>query len=372
MKKLKGIRRKGKKWEVYVRVSGTLRTSTFDELDVPKMRAWQEQQRGSAPGVPVKGSFAEDVAAHLAKPVVAAMPSIDQRRAHLLLAIEALGADRPSASITSDDIESMIQAWLKAGLAPATVYHRRSSLSSFFTMLHGASGSNPVRGTTKPPPWTPRDQSVTREALLRILAAMPNERRPMKGIRQPSTARLVTRVLMETGVRGADLLKVRRRDLDWQAGTVIMPRSAKGKGVQSWTCHLTPDALEAWRAFDAANLYESFSLAAVSHSFKRAARRVLGPDTAVHLYSLRHSVGADIYRTTRDLATVGRLLGHTPNSPVTEQYARGAHEEVDRQALVALVAARAAAVPGAATTQLAAQLAGSTKSRKRKQLQIAM
>ncbi len=104
--------------------------------DVPKMRAWQEQQRGSAPGVPVKGSFAEDVAAHLAQPVVAAMPSIDQRRAHLLLAIEALGADRTSASITSDDIESMIQAWLKVGLAPATVYHRLpSSLSSFFLML---------------------------------------------------------------------------------------------------------------------------------------------------------------------------------------------------------------------------------------------
>jgi integrase len=370
VKKLKGIRPKGKKWEVYVRVAGRLLTKTFDELDVREMRAWQESQRLSGPKVPEKGSFAEDVVAYLAKPVISAMPYVDQRRRHLALAVETLGGDRTSASITSDDVEGLIQSWLKAGLAPATVYHRRSSLSAFFTMLNGASGSNPVRGTTKPPPWTPRDHSVTREALLQILAAMPDERRPMKGIRQPSTARLVTRVLMETGVRGADLLKIRRRDVNWSASTVTMPRSAKGKGAQGWTCRLTPDALDAWRAFDAANLYGAFNLAAVSHSFKRAARRVLGPDTAVHLYSLRHSVGADLYRATRDLATVGRLLGHTPNSPVTEQYALGAHDEVDRQALAALVAARATAV--APESQLAQKLAVSTKIRKRNKLQIAV
>jgi integrase len=370
VKKLKGIRPKGKKWQAYVRIDGTLRSQVFDELDVPAMRAWQERQRGSGPRVPEKGSFFEDVQAYLAKPAVAAMPYIDQRRAHLLLAVQALGADRTSASITSDDIEALIHSWLKTGLAPATVYHRRSSLSAFFTMLHGASGINPVRGTTKPAPWTPRDHSVTREELLQILAAMPDERRPMKGIRQPSTARLVVRVLMETGVRGADLRKVHRHDVHWNTGTVTMPRSAKGRGAQGWTCLLTPEALAAWQAFDAANLYGAFSLAAVSRSFKRAARRVLGHTTRVHLYSLRHSVGADLYRTTRDLATVGRLLGHTPGSPVTEQYARGAHLEVDRQALAALAAARATtSVP---PRKLPAKLPASEKIRKRKQLQFAV
>jgi len=370
MKKLKGIRKRRDRWEAYVRVAGTLRTKTFETLDVSAMRAWQETQRRLAPYVPDQGTFAADVLAYFAKPVVAAAPYIDQRRAHLALAVEALGADRTSASITSDDVEGLLQSWLKAGLAPATVYHRRSSLSAFFTMLNGASGTNPVRGTTKPAPWTPRDHAVPRATVLQLLEAMPDERRPMKGIRQPSVARLVVRVLMETGVRGADLRKVRRSDVDWTAGTVTMPRSGKGKGARSWTLRLTVEGLEALRAFDVANLYGAFSLAAVSHSFKRAARRVLGPDTSVHLYSLRHSVGADLYRTTGDLATVGRLLGHTPGSPVTEQYARGAHEDVDRQALAALAAARAAAsVP---PLELAAKLAASPKLRKRNKLQIAV
>ena len=47
MKKLKGIRSKRNKWEVYVRVAGTLRTTTFDTLDVPKMRAVRGRYFGS-------------------------------------------------------------------------------------------------------------------------------------------------------------------------------------------------------------------------------------------------------------------------------------------------------------------------------------
>jgi integrase len=290
------------------------------------------------------------------------MSYVDQKRAHLALWVEALGAERPRASISSDEIEAVLQTWLAAGLSEATVYHRRSSLSALYTTLDGAGGSNPVRGTTRPEPWTPRDHSVDYATLVKILAAMPEERRPMEGIRQPSAARLVVRVLMATGVRGVDLVKVRRHDFKVEAATVQMPRSGKGKGAKSWTCQLTAEGLEAWQAFDAANLYGAFSPAAVSHSFKRAARRVLGHDTPVHLYSLRHSVGADLYRGTGDLATVGRLLGHTTGSPMTEQYARGAHHEVDRAALAAFSATRAAAA------KLPEKLPMTVKLRKKNQL----
>jgi hypothetical protein len=82
---------------------------------------------------------------------------------------------------------------------------------------------------------------------------------------------------------------------------------------------------------------------------------------------LRHSVGADLYRTTGDIATVGRLLGHTPGSPVTEQYARGAHQDVDMAALAAFSARRAAVV--APKPQLAEKLAAMPRLRKRNTLQ---
>ena len=367
MKKLKGIRSKRNKWEVYVRVAGTLRTTTFDTLDVPKMRAWQETQRRNAPLAPAAGSFAADVEAYLEKPRVAAMRYVGQKSAHLLLWLEALGRDRPRASITSDEIEAVLQTWLAAGLSAATVYHRRSTLSSLITTLDGVVAANPVRGTTRPDPWTPRDHSVDYATLGQILAAMPDERRPTTGIRQPATAKLVVAVLMATGVRGVDLARVRRQDVNLDAAMVQMPRSGKGKGVKSWILRLTPEALEAFRAFDAANLYGAFDPAAVSHSFKRACRRVLGRDTPVHLYSLRHSVGAELYRETGDLATVGRVLGHTPGSPMTEQYARGAHEDVDRAALAAFSARRAAVL--AASQKLAAKLGAPTSPSKRNRLQ---
>jgi len=120
----------------------------------------------------------------------------------------------------------------------------------------------------------------------------------------------------------------------------LWPASSKGKGVSARTVPLTLNGLAAFRAFDAENLYQRFSPSAVSHSFKRGARQVDGDETAIHLYSGRHTLGADLYRTTKDLATVGRMLNHAPGSRATAQYAQGANADVDRAAAAALTAAR--------------------------------
>jgi integrase len=339
MKKLKGIRRKGKKWEAYVRVAGTLRTKTFDEFDVPTVRAWQEQQRSTVAPPPEKGTLAAYAEEYFAKPEIAAQPSVGQKKAHVNLWLDLLGWDTPIDAITRDRLEHILQDWLKT-LAPATVYHRRSSLLAVFTFVYGTHAENVVLDTTVPTAWTPRDQSVDFPTLARILEAMPTERRPSKGIRLPSAARLVSELLMHTGVRGCDLVQVRRPHVNWQRGTVQMPPTKKGQGGEWWTCVLTPEGLSALRAFDAADLYGKFSPAAVSHSYKRACRRVLGPETAVHLYSMRHSVGAEVLRASGDTSTVGRVLGHAPGSRMAEQYSKGAHAEVDRRAIEAMAAAR--------------------------------
>ncbi len=122
------------------------------------------------------------------------------------------------------------------------------------------------------------------------------------------------------------------------------------------------------RAFDAANLYGAFSPAAVSHSYKRACRRVLGHDTLVHLYSMRHSVGADVLRASGDTKTVGRVLGHAPGSRMSEQYSKGAHAEVDRRAVDAMATARRASLAAPAAEKLADKLAATSKRTKRSRL----
>jgi integrase len=343
VKKLKGIRRKRDKWEAYVRVAGRLHTKTFDDLDVAEMRAWQERQRSTVAPTPGKGTLAEKAAAYFALPEVAARPQIGTEEEYLRKWLDKLGWDTLIDAITRDQVEQVIQQWLKE-FAEATVYHRRSALLAVFKFAYGKHGRNVVLDTTVPAAWTPRDQSVDYATLAKILDTMPTERRPSKGIVQPSAARLVSAVLMHTGVRGGDLVQVRRNALNWQLGTMQMPASGKGRGVPPWTCVLTPEGLEAMRAFDAANLYGAFNPAAVSRSFKRACRRVLGRDTPVHLYSLRHSVGADALRASGDYVTVGHLLGHAEGSRMSEQYAQGARAEVDRRTVVLMGNARRASL----------------------------
>lgn len=368
-RKLKGIRRRRSGWRVTVRVRGHLYAKQFPiEKPVAEMRAWRELQIDTYGGRrAASGSFKADVETFLAKPEIAAQPYVRQTRKHLALWVASLGGDRSRVDITRDEIEAVIQQWLKV-LAEPTVYHRRSALLSLFATLDGAGAANPVKESTCPKSWIPRDQSVAFPTLLRIVAAMPDARFVKKGVRLPSAAKLVAAVLLHTGWRGVDLLAVRRSHVHWQTATVDMPGSDKGEGAPPWTSHLTPDGLTVLRAFDVVNLYGAFNLEAVGHSFKRAARRVDGPDTPIHLYSLRHSVGADVYREKGDLATVGRLLGHVPGSRATAQYALGANADVDRAAVAALGAARAGISVPPGAKQLPAKLPAHKNSRHLSQL----
>jgi integrase len=176
--------------------------------------------------------------------------------------------------------------------------------------------------------------------LEQILAAMPTERRVAKGIRRPSFSRLRVAVILHTGIPPAELQKLRAIHFDRAAATVKMPWRDKGGGTPAHVRELSAAGVAAFVALDAAGAWGAFAPERLSASFKRAARQVCGPDTPIRLYDLRHTLGADTYRTTHDLATVGRLLGHVPGSIVTQRYAMGAHAEVDRAALAKLTAAR--------------------------------
>lgn len=339
-RKPKDLRRKRKGWQAYVRVNGELRTKTY-ALDHPRtdIRAWLAAQRKDSTRLRSTGSFAADVAAFLAKPQIAAQPYAHQTAYYLALWMDALGRSRPRCTFERDEIEAVIQKWLKKFAEP-TVYHRRSALLSLFTVLDGAGAANPVKETTCPKSWIPGDHSVPFEKLAAIVKAMPDWCYPKKGIRRQSIAKLVGRVLIDVGMRPVDLQKIKRQDINWTTPALRWPASAKGQGTPAKWIPLTPEGLEALRAFDAADAYGGFSPEAVSHSFKRAARRMDGPDTTVHLYTGRHSIGADLYRSTKDLATVGRMLNHAPGSRATAQYAQGANADVDRAAAAALAAAR--------------------------------
>jgi len=366
-----GFQRRGDKWRLVVRVGGKLRVSPWGRQPPHELKAWRELQIGKyGTRRRLAGSLRAEVERFLAKPEIAAQKYVGQIRAYLELWIAALGEDTPRSSITTDAIEAVIQGWLKLFAEP-TVYHRRSALLQLFTVLDGAGAANPVKDTTCPKSWIPVDQSVPYATLRAIVDAMPTWRYVKKGIRQLSAAKLACGVIIAVGLRAVDLLKVKPRHFRIGADgrrEFLWPASEKGQGVPAkWT----PLSVEGEAGFDAyvAAGMPRFQPEAISHSFKRAARTIDGPDTPIHLYSMRHSVGADTYRAKGDLATVGRMLNHAPGSRATAQYALGANAAVDRDAVAAVSAARAAAlVAASAEQQLPQKLPAPVSRRKRKHL----
>jgi len=345
-RKLKGIRRRRDRWEAFIRIDGHFYSKAFP-LDTPteEMRAWRERQLEQYAIVPpARGSFAADVTRYLAKPEIAGRKYLRQLRILLERWLEVLGRDRPSASITRDEVEATLQQWLRDGLAAPTVSHRRGALLSFFMALNGVDAPNPVKGTTRPPHWLPTDRAVPFATMQAIVDAMPDDQYPSPGIRRPALAKLRVRVLLHTGMPPGELMKLQAHHFNRAEGSIRMPWRDKGQGRPGYTLALSKAGLAAVEALDTAGGWGPFAGERLSASFKRAARRVLGFNTPVRLYDLRHSFGTDLYRRTGDLATVGRLLGHVEGSAMTAQYARGAHGDVDRAALAALETMREADV----------------------------
>lgn len=364
-----------------MQVNGHTYSKTFPLKEpLEKLRTWREDQRTKYAKVTHgAGSFAADIEVYLSR--VSAMPSLKQRRAHLELWAAELGRDRPRHSITSTEIDAVMQRWLATptnqpdpqqpgrrgrpsaptGVAPATVRKRRTALLSLFVKLDGKAASNPVRGTFNPQGPEPEARGADYATLARVLAAMPDYRDTKKGQpRKPNLAKVRASIIAYTGIPPIELMRLTRADVNLTAKTVRLQPRHKGKGSAARTLPLSAPALDAFRALVAADAFVKFAPGPVNVAFKRACRRV--DVTGLHLYDLRHSFGAELYRQTGDLPTVGRALGHAPGSKVTHRYTKAAHQAVD----VAAAAKMGAAITAGRNLSLGPVRA--RKPRKRKQL----
>ena len=241
-------------WQVFAKVGGKFYQQVFPASSTPGERnAWRDrtiEQHGG--GKATFGSFAADVVAFLEKPEIAALPTVAAYTRYLGLWIAALGGERTRASITRDDIERVIQQWLTSGLAPASVYHRRTPLGRLYTVLDGKDAPNPVHATTRPDHYRPVDKSIPYETVVAILDAMPTERVVKKGIRQQSLARLVAVTIAATGIPAAELVKLHRRDFEPARLSVRMPWRDKGGGTPAHRRELMAPGVEALAALYAA------------------------------------------------------------------------------------------------------------------------
>ena len=335
-RKLKGIRRRGQKWYAFVRVHGHLYTKTFDlTTPIGTMQDWRDQQGQRGQYAQPSHAFSGAIAIY-ARDKIGALPTRKQRIAHLELWAQALGRDRATATITSDEIDRILQEWLMDGLANGTVRKRRTSLQSFFKRMNGKRGYNPVLGTYLPPETKAEARSLDYAVIERMLAQMPDRHSAKRGtLGAPSLSKVRARVIAYTGIPPKMLQEVQPWDLNLPAGTVRLGRRQKGGGVEARTLELSAEALAAFKDFHAVKAYGRFATSSLNCTIKRAFKAVGVDPRTVSLYWLRHSFLTQLYRATRDEATVARLGMHAEGSPMTARYTRGAHQEVDAAAVAA-------------------------------------
>lgn len=343
-RRLKNIRPWKGKWQAYTEVGGKPRYKSFPKnTSVAVMREWVEKtkKQGQRP-VAVDGSFGADIAHYLKR--IAALPTYKQKAAHLELWGQALGRDRPRRTITAGEIDAVMQHWLvtptrpkkgrpsgEHGLDVETVRKRRTSLNSLFSKLDGKSAENPLRDAKLSKPLEAEIRGTDYPTITRIIAAMPDYKDTLKGSpKKVSASKLRVAALAYTGLPPGILATVRPEHVNLAARTVRVGKRKKGGGVEPRTLSLTPQGTAAMKALMKAGALVKFSPSALNMVFKRACRRV--GVSGLTIYDLRHSFGAQMYRSTKDEKTVGRFLLHAENSTQTARYRKAADAEVDRAA----------------------------------------
>jgi integrase len=349
------LRRDGKApyIQAYVRVRPGPQGVKFTRFPLTSTRverdAWREKmirQFGDRPLM--AGSFAAKVEEYLAQNQ--SKKTIAQAAQHLGLWMDMLGRDRDPLTITTDEINQVIDRWLTEadvlaptqrgrrpaarGYAAGTVRKRRMWLRQFFVFLIGDGG--PVQKAENPREPKPGPRGIDMLVCERAIAAMPKYQSTKKGATPVlSLAPIRARVLLHTGLPPQVLMAVRPEHLDFEAGTLYVAGREKGAGLEERTLSLMPDAVSAFREFHAAGAYGPFSGSSLGRALKAGFTRS-GYLRQLRLYDVRHSFLTFVYRVTRDLATVGRLGLHAEGSTVPARYALGANQEVDEAAVAAM------------------------------------
>jgi integrase len=356
-----GIRKHGAGWECKVSVRRRERYATFPlHTPISEMRAWQKRARAQLELQTPRtrpGSFAADARRYLE--AVCAMPTIGQRRRHIAEWVRVFGHRRRDTieaheirherdrllttprlvTVTKGGIETTSE---QPPYSASSVNQRLRALSNLWTVLDGRRAPNPVRDVEEVREANNPPRAIPAETIDAILAAMPDQGYSARGEARSglskSKARL--RVMAATGVAPKTLTQITRADVDFEAGMLRMPGRRKGRTAPGRVVPLTPDAIEAFRALDAADAWGNFSRAGTWTTFLRACRK-LGLH-GLRPYDLRHSFGTRLYQASGDLHATGLLLGHLSQA-TTQRYTRAA---VDPR-LVAAIASLPRVLPRA-------------------------
>ena len=168
-------------------------------------------------------------------------------------------------------------------------------------------GSSPRKPQRLPEVLTQEEQ----EALL----GQPNAKNLM-GLRNLCLLRL----MLNTGLRAAEVLNIKTRDIDWSTGK-LMVRQGKGKKDRSsWIGEEDLALLQRWvikkaRLPESAWLFTSRDGKLIDTRYLREMVKQLATKAGiakdVRPHTLRHTFATDLYRQTKNLRLTQKALGHS-------------------------------------------------------------
>lgn len=335
MRPARGIRKIPQGFQAYVRVNGRFLSKSFPpDTALLIMRRWREEQRVRVRlGAELpKGAqtFEQDADDYLSS--VQSMPSYsDQRR--YILAWATVFAGRQRNAIQPLEIKAELER-LRRRLTASSCNKRRTALMSFYTVLNGRSGYNPVRDVPKYAEDSERPRAQSLWTLYRILALM-----------RPSKTRARLRVMLWTGLPQRQIKQLRPEHIDWKGQRVYVTPRRKGKGKAGGYLPLLPGAIVALRAFNEVRAFGSFSHSAMHARFRLAlakfnahrARFDHAP-LAIRPYDFRHSFGTMIAGIVTDERAIQTLMLHSRaeqsrryTEAATQSRVEAAVQEVARQ-----------------------------------------
>lgn len=348
-----GIRRHGAGWRATVsagRGVSPIQRHFPREATPAEMQAWRADTRASArltrKARATAGMFEADARRYLAS--ITALTTYQDRALDIARWVAIFGRKRRER-ITSAEIRRWRDRWLKeprrlhpppgaparpsrpdlkadTPYAASTVNHWLRALSNLWTVLDGRRAPNPVREVPEAEEPDALPRAVPYALIEQILGAI----RQRKGETAVTPIRL--RVMAHTGLTAAQLGRLTRADVDFEAASMLVQRRRKGRGAKARRIGLIPAAVDAFRALDAAKGWGPFSTSGAHTVFQRAYAKVqrAAPDLAwppLRPYDLRHTFGALVYKSTKSLSAVRELLSHA-TTKTTERYTLSAVDDV--------------------------------------------
>lgn len=263
--------------------------------------------------VPLQGTFKGDAAAYLSS-----LPDgtkYKENREYECRAWYPYIGKLPRAQITPELVTHALHTMTGA---PSSKRKCMTALKAIWRYHDGPDAATPI-DHVKRPRETHEIRDVPRGVVTMILRKMPKGK---------TRARL--KVLARTGLPHAQIAAIQPHHLDLERREITVSPRRKGKGSPARTLPITHKAVRAFKEFQRANAWGTFSRHAMRSMFKEAVEAAKESwkgrwpaRDQIRPYDLRHAFLTEAYKQSRDLRATAELGLHA-DLTMTARYAAAA------------------------------------------------